>query len=117
MTVSFIHRLWQQISRWNIFESGSMDDETVRTERWSSWIYIILLIFVLLILSALTGLERQTATVTVESPSFSQFESLQEQYPETLRCPCSVAYNQWSTFVQINISFHQVVIFGSRSAL
>jgi hypothetical protein len=110
MMIPCVDRLRQWIRRMNIFESGSVDEETVQIERWSSWIYIVLFIAILEILSMYTGLGHQTTTVTINDPSYTTFESLQQKYPLTLQCPCSITSSQLSTFVQTDVTYHQVII-------
>ena len=109
MILSF-DRLRQWIREMNIFESDSSDEETVQVERRSSWIYIALFIAILGVLSMYTGLGLQTTTVTIHDPSYNTFGSLQQKYPLTLHCPCSITSNQLSTFTRINVTFHQVMI-------
>ena len=95
----------------NLFESDSLDEETLHNERQSSRIYVALFIIILAILSVYTGVGSQTSSVIIINPSFSTFETLQQKYPKTLYCPCSNTAVQYSTFVQAHTTFHQVGTF------
>ena len=110
MLLLFVHRLRHWIGRINLFESGSSEEATIRTQRWSSWIYVVLFLIILSILSVYTAMEDHITTVSIENPSYNVFQSLQQTYPLTLHCPCSVTSNQLSTFVQARVTFHQVMI-------
>ncbi|CAM4901961.1 unnamed protein product [Rotaria socialis] len=47
-------------------------------------------------------------TVTIYSPSEKQYEALYQQYPDTIRCPCTSISNPYESFVQVTLRQHQV---------
>lgn len=95
-------------TRINLFESGSDDEDTIRKERYSSWIYIILFIGILTILISYTSFTEYTTSVTVEEPSKDAFESLMLKYSDTLQCPCTAAFGDYLAFVELKPIYHQV---------
>lgn len=94
----------------NLFESGSTDIEVIKHERWSTRVNIVLLVAILCIIATYTGLGNQTTYVIVKNPSYKTFLSLESMYPNTLQCPCSVIAIKYDTFVQLQPTFHQVMI-------
>ncbi|CAF0787476.1 unnamed protein product [Adineta steineri] len=50
----------------------------------------------------------QTQVVTVTSPSIDQFESLSDEYPNTLVCPCSQTNIRYDQFMLFDPRYHQV---------
>ena len=92
----------------NLFKSGLNEVEVVRQERWSTRLYLILLIMSLLVLVIYSGFGIQTIHVTVQEPSAELFEKLQLQYSETLQCPCSQIAVKYERFIQIQPTYHRV---------
>ncbi|CAF3324431.1 unnamed protein product [Rotaria sp. Silwood2] len=50
----------------------------------------------------------RTKNVDVNSPSYIDFQFLNEHYSSTLRCPCSQLTIFYETFTRVNVKFHQV---------
>ena len=74
--------------------------------RYSTRVYIILLLTGLSILTIFTSLRMQTITVTITMPTLTNFTDLYDQYPLTLNCPCSqatVKYNQFIHYMRPSI--------------
>ncbi|CAF1313076.1 unnamed protein product [Adineta ricciae] len=95
----------------NLFSTipPSKDPKILRRNRHLTRIYIILLFssFVILILYGL--LRQETILVIVESPSVSKYQQLADEYPLTLKCPCSrtsIKYNKLIS--QLEPQFHDV---------
>jgi hypothetical protein len=110
--------LLSRIRRWfvelNLFESGSTEIEVIRYERWSSRINIVLLLTILGGIAIYTGLDKQTAHITVKNPSYDTFLSLQLKYSDALQCRCSNIGIKYNAFVQLQPSYHQVISFIDR---
>ena len=92
----------------NLFKSGLNEVEVVRKERWSTRLYLILLMMSLLVLVIYSAFGIQTVHVTVEEPSSELFERLQLRYSETLQCPCSQIAVKYERFIQIQPTYHRV---------
>jgi hypothetical protein len=103
------------IRRWlinlNLFETGRTEIEAIRHERWSTRIYIILLLGILYFLVIYKSVGSETSYITVKNPSQAVFESLAKTYPDTLNCPCSTVAIKYQEFVQIQATFHQVIFY------
>jgi hypothetical protein len=102
----------RSVQRWlrqvNLFESDSLDEQTLQHERRSSWLYIALFTGILVSLSMYTGVGSQTSSVTINHPTYGIFEALHQKYPKTLNCPCSHTATQFSKCIQSHVTFHQV---------
>lgn len=110
MTSALFHRVRLWFVELNLFESGREETETVRRERWSTRIYLVLLIAILFVMALYKGLGNQTSQITVKRPSQALFESLDQKYPNTLYCPCSTIAINYATFIRIQPTYHQVFL-------
>lgn len=104
----FMAAVRERLLGFNTFDSGSNDPRTKRIERCTSWIYVLVFISVVGILSFYTSFETQTTTVRVKRPSLSTYRYLESMYSDTLQCPCSTTDMQYSMFVKVYPRFHQV---------
>ena len=89
----------------NLFESipPSKDKNIIRQQRYSTRLYLILLLIGLSILILFTSLRMQTISVTRTKPTLTEFEDLYNQYPLTLNCPCNqttIKYNQFIHYMK-----------------
>ena len=105
--------LWSRIQRrlidLNLFESGLVELKIVREERWSTRLYIILLLISFLVLIVYTALGTRTIYVVEKNPSVDRFLSLQLKYSDTLKCPCSQSTIRYEQFIEIlDPVYHQV---------
>ena len=95
----------------NLFQSGIQSADVIRNERWSTRILFISFVTLLVSFLVFGGLEKQTIIVNIENPSFATFQSLQKDYSDTLKCPCSRVAVTYETFIQVEPVFHQVITF------
>ena len=105
---TFFNRVRHEIIELNFFKSGVNEVEVVREERWSTRVYLLLLISALVVLIIYTALGIDTIHVIVNDPSFEEFQTLQLKYAETLRCPCSQIAVKYKSFFQIQPTYHPV---------
>lgn len=98
--------LW--FTKLNIFESGATNVEVIQQERWSTRFFIVLFLTLIVVFAIYGGLDKQAVQVTVYSPSHSTFQSLQQKYPDTLKCACTNIAIALRSFMQIEPIFHQV---------
>ena len=92
----------------NLFTTHSHDQLRVHRERITTWLFIILLVISLCILTSYTGLATFTIVKTVQSPTQEQYENLLREYPTTLQCPCTVISIPYEDFVEISPTYHQI---------
>lgn len=78
------------------------------TSRISTWIYFILMCLLMIIIVLFIGLSVQIRSMTIENPSESTFECLQEKYPRSLQCPCSQIIIPHNFFTSLSPQFHPV---------
>ncbi|CAF3507764.1 unnamed protein product [Rotaria sp. Silwood1] len=71
-------------------------------------LYLGLLAVSIVILFVLTASSSQTRSITVDSPSISQFDFLSARYPLTLSCLCSQVTIPYNTFLSFAPEYHQV---------
>jgi len=94
----------QSLVTLNVYERESMDDNPLLATRF----YLILFTFSLIIVSIFTGIQQQTHSFTVQSPTEIQFTYLHAQYSAKLSCPCSQIAIQYKKFLTISSVYHQV---------
>lgn len=95
----------------NWFQSipPSQDPILLRQQRHQTRLYLILFFTGLLILSIFTSIQPHTITITVKLPLLTKFTQLNQQYPETLNCPCNqttIEYHQFIT--DLKPQFHSI---------
>jgi hypothetical protein len=99
--------------RLNLFASKppSEDPKIVRRNRYTTRIYLILLMIALIIILIYTSLRRDTITFVVDSPLLSKYEQLYMQHPVTLKCPCTRIAIKYKKFIsQIDPQYHQICL-------
>ncbi|CAF4040860.1 unnamed protein product, partial [Adineta steineri] len=92
----------------NIFEHYPSTDRQIRFQRYGTRLYIFLLFNSLTVLITLTLLKNSIQSKTVLHPTQSQFIQLQQDYPQTLSCPCTEISMNYSTFITIQPHYHQL---------
>ncbi len=94
----------------NLFPASppSVDEHRLKTERISTFAYIILLTISCLILLVYTATETVTKTIIIETPSFDQYQTLYDEHQEKLSCPCSTISNEYQDFLWIDPIFHPI---------
>ncbi|CAF1210287.1 unnamed protein product [Adineta ricciae] len=116
-----------RIQNYNLFITGedeyednihqSKDPTTIlKQQRYTTWLYIFLLMIFLYTLFFIALLSPQRRTVIIENITPIVFKELSSEHGETLSCPCSTITTTYKTFVTNNISSHPVCssVFVSR---
>jgi hypothetical protein len=98
----------QYLIELNHFQSLANDEQTVRNERWSTRVYILLLSGSLLILILYSGLIGHMKTIQINSPSLSIYKQLENKYGIMLQCPCSQIAIPYRSFVQLEATLHAI---------
>ncbi len=75
-----------------------------RTNVIATRVYFLVLTLILFIFILVTCLDSETISITVQSPTLAQIQSL----PANPICPCSRISFTYDKFVSSNVSFHQV---------
>ncbi|UJR08052.1 hypothetical protein I4U23_012329 [Adineta vaga] len=100
--------VFDQVIRWNLFDSRSPDPLIIRREILSTRLYIILVIISLIILTTYISITNQIETRTITFPSQSVYENFQKKYSDSLQCVCTKLSIPYGKFVQTIPKFHQV---------
>ena len=96
----------------NLFKSipPSQDENVLRQERYTTRIYLILLLLTVMILTLFTSIKPQTIRVIIKSPLLKDFIQLYDQYPLTLDCPCSQPAIDKQFISHIKPQYHEVCL-------
>lgn len=109
---SFVRSLYntirEKLSTLNLFDSRSTDPKIVRREILSSRLFICLLTFSIIILIFYTFTGVQIKNQTINEPTQSVYNNLQQKYANTLQCPCKRISIPYGKFVNTIPLFHQV---------
>ncbi|CAF3706074.1 unnamed protein product, partial [Adineta steineri] len=109
----------EQLRNYNLFipDENDYEDENdepkdpviiLKQQRYTTRLYVFLLIITLYILFIVALIHPQMRTITVSNITPSLFEQLRIEYGETLSCPCSTTTVPYSEFVTNTIIFHPV---------
>jgi hypothetical protein len=108
-----LHLAWNQlkikIKEFNLFETELSwnDEHRRRKEIRTTRIYLLLLIISIIILISFTSISTENEYITISYPSQTIFNRLNSLYSTSLECPCQSITIDYSSFISINISFHQ----------
>ena len=102
-----INRFCQSL---NIFPSipPSTDRHQLQNEIISTRIFILLFTLSLTILILYTSLVTVTKTVTIDTPSLTQYSELYSKHSQTLVCPCTQISIKYDRVLSVNYTLHQV---------
>ena len=108
-----VNRFGRWLRDLNLFPTGTANVDAVQDERWSTRVYIISFVTLLIVFLIFGGLEKKIIIINVNNPSYGTFQQLQEEYSDSLKCPCTKVAVRYDTFIQVQPVFHQVIIFFS----
>jgi hypothetical protein len=97
-----------KLIRLNIFPHYPSSDRQIRYQRYASRLYIFLIFSSIPVITVYTLLETSTQSKTILNPTQSQYEQLQQVYPETLSCSCNLISISYLTFITIQPHYHQL---------
>jgi len=92
----------------NIFEHYPSTDRQIRYQRYATRLYIFLIFISISFITLYTLLETSTQFKTILNPTQSQYEQLQQVYPQTLSCSCNSISISYFTFITIQPHYHQL---------
>lgn len=108
MENNWLTRLRHSFLQINLFKKAESTNETFHLESLSTLIYLLSVIVSLITGVIITGFIARPTSKIEFLPTQSNFERLLQQYPDTLKCPCSRLAILYDTFVTTNIEFHQI---------
>ena len=108
--VAFYTRLKNKIQTFNLFKDiEKTEEEDLKSQRISTWIFLILLFLSIFSILAYASLSNVTKTIVIQKPKITAYKELQSKYPNTLVCPCQQVLNEYSTFIiSFTAKFHQI---------
>jgi hypothetical protein len=108
----FFRFIKQKLIELNLFNSipPSQDENVLRQERYTTRIYLILLVLTVMILTLFTSIKPQTIRVIIKSPLLKDFIQLYDQYSLTLDCPCSQPAIDRRFISDIKPHYHEVCL-------
>jgi len=92
----------------NLFDSESDEIDIIQRERFSTRVYLVILLISISTITTYLILLREMATHIISKPSQSQYEEFVTSDLNALQCPCSYMSVPHSQFITIKTSFHQV---------
>ncbi|CAF4152436.1 unnamed protein product, partial [Adineta steineri] len=109
--IGLIRRLGKFCKEFNVFETDATDTTSIDIQRWSTRIYIFLLLFCISGLLLDRGLRVETQLVEVENPSVELYMELQETHSD-ISCLCSQISVAYGSFVELNLIYESVCSSG-----
>jgi hypothetical protein len=91
----------------NFFKTTARDEQILTIQKWSTRLYIALLIPAMSILLAYTIIQVQSKPIKVLNPSLSTYMHLYDTY-DNVQCPCTQLSVTYDNFLQLSPLFHQV---------
>ncbi|CAF1071614.1 unnamed protein product [Adineta ricciae] len=99
-------RVMNFIGKVNLFDDGR--DVPLIDQLLATRIFLSLFTTTLTIIILFATFTLRTDSITVHSPSQSDFERLIENYPSTLSCPCSQTWIRYDRFLSFNPHYHPI---------
>ncbi|CAF1314734.1 unnamed protein product [Adineta ricciae] len=105
--------LFKHLDELNIFSSrdfASQIDRSTATQlgRWTTRVYICLLIFGLAIFAAYSAVKPRTLVKTFDKPLFETYKHLKNMHGKKLECTCSSIASAYKQYVIIKPIFHSI---------
>ncbi|CAF1200612.1 unnamed protein product [Adineta ricciae] len=105
--------LFKHLGELNIFSSrdfASQIDRGTATQlgRWTTRVYICLLIFGLAIVAAYSTVKPRTLVKTFDKPLFETYKQLKNMHGKKLECACSSIVSAYKQYVTIEPIFHSI---------
>lgn len=94
--------------KYNLFDDESTSIELIQKQRWSTRIYLCLLVLSVLIIVSHTVLLKETTMKLILTPTQTQFTDLVESHVDQLQCPCSLIAIPNENFLNVRTKIHQV---------
>ncbi|CAF4137810.1 unnamed protein product, partial [Adineta steineri] len=109
--MGLIRRCGKFCKELNVFETDATDANSIDIQRWSTRIYIFLLLFSIGGLLLDRGLRVETQLVEVENPSVELYMKLHETHSD-ISCLCSKISVSYGSFVELNLIYEAVCSSG-----
>ena len=91
----------------NLFKTYQTDEPSLRNQRWSTRLYILILFAGISILLVYTTSQIHSQQIQLQNPSLSTYRHFYDKY-NSIKCPCTQIAVPYKYFLQISPVFHQV---------
>ena len=94
----------------NLFNSSetTTDEWTTSIQRWTTRVYLLVLLCAIVILTTFTSITETTKTIVIHRPTSLNFEQLYVKHSSTLYCPCTRISIPYKNFVRVNTVLHPI---------
>ncbi|CAF1506958.1 unnamed protein product, partial [Adineta steineri] len=103
-----INRLIDKFSTINLFDSESNNMETIRLERISTKLYLLVFTICIYSITIYTIFSDKTIHQSFSNPSQNDYNNLLMSYSKSLDCPCNKISITYKDFIEIDATFHQI---------
>ena len=100
-----VRSIKRQMLELNLFTEEA-DASHLRIALISTRVYVVLFTMAIVVLAAYSSLVGQTRMVTIRNPSRAMYEHLQDEYPNSLACPCEQITMPYGAFVSVSVDQH-----------
>ncbi|CAF3723432.1 unnamed protein product [Adineta steineri] len=101
-TITIGQKLKISILTFNLFKNrNKRSEEQLQQQRFSTRFFLMITLITLVVLVFYVSFENITHTVIKNNPTAIDFNTLYQEYPNTIQCPCqtySIAYEEFITF-------------------
>ncbi|CAF4179203.1 unnamed protein product [Adineta steineri] len=102
----------KRIVNLNLFSTGDSSEIVIHQQRWTTRLYLIILISAMTILMLYSSLSQQIVSQTITKPTQIQYENLVHVYGTAVSCPCSRIAANLGEFISITYIRHQLCSSG-----
>jgi hypothetical protein len=107
-----LQTLKDYLTKLNLFYDANIlnkDDQSIRQkQRISTRVYLIVMAITWPLLCIIMCLRQVDVFATDLQPSIESLTNLYTQYPNTLSCPCRQFSIPTSTFLRLEVTYHEV---------
>lgn len=113
---NFLIYLYVYFNKLNFYTSKSQDEYVQNTGRVSTKIALALLLGSLVSLTFYSGFSKIDQVIAIAVPNFEKYQSLVQDHP-SLVCPCSKLDVPYSSFIKLELNYHQVGLINNYGRL
>lgn len=108
---SRLFRLYVNLKKVNVYVEADEDSlDTQVNQILATRLFLVLMCISMFALAVYVLGSQRTYTVEVNNITQVEYERLQSKYPNTISCPCSQVSMSLGSFININVTFHQVCL-------
>lgn len=110
MLTNVLRTIFEYLKNLNIYVVTNEDTDIKRRKKiYATRLFLILFIVSLVVLVGYTTSTFKSTTIHLNNPSQITFEQIYSTHRDNLVCPCTQKFIQIEKFIQVNVSYHQVI--------